>query len=141
MATILQSKYYSQGTFSLKKIFQELSGLGDRKKLNAASIEDRYNFTGIAAKTRSIISLGLSTFRRVAIDKDDVKAVTFHSQTFDIMVLCSEDYIVEPASLKFLVEHGFNFIKQYSKGLTYYRGNDKVHLAFLKILLLGYCRS
>jgi target of EGR1 protein 1 len=43
-----------------------------------------------------------------------------------MMVLCSEDYIVEPASLKFLVEHGFDFIKQYSKGLSYYRGNDKV---------------
>ena len=97
--------------------------------MNASSIEDRYTFTGVAAKTRSIISLGLSTFRRedVGDGEGDVKApVTFHAQTFDILAVCSEDYIVEPASLKFLVQHGFDFNKQYSKGLAYFRGNDVV---------------
>jgi len=43
-----------------------------------------------------------------------------------ILAVCSQDYVVEPASLKFLVQHGFDFNKQYSKGLTYYRGNDLV---------------
>ena len=41
----------------------ELSGLGDRKKLNASSIEDRFENASIVAKTRSIISFGLSIFK------------------------------------------------------------------------------
>jgi len=59
----------------------------------------------------------------------EVSGLNYHVQTFNIMVLCSEDYIVEPQSLKFLVEHGFDFVKQYSKGLSYYRGDDKVKLS------------
>lgn len=47
-------------------------------------------------------------------------------QTFSITVLCSESYIVEPEALQFLVDHGFNFNKQCSVGVPYYRGNDKV---------------
>lgn len=46
------------------------------------------------------------------------------------MTLCSEDYIVEPGSIKFLVQHGFDFATQYSKGLPFYRGNDRVRFNF-----------
>lgn len=49
----------------------------------------------------------------------------FHVQTFNILTLCAEDYIVEPSSLRFLVEHGFDFCRQYAEGLPYYRGNDR----------------
>ena len=122
----------SRNSINLPSLFKELSGLGNRKKLSAAPIDDRYISTGVAAKTRSIISLGLSTFRRAddadADGCDDKAPVSFHVQTFDILAVCSEDYIVEPGSLKFLVQHGFDFNKQYSKGLTYYRGNDRVKI-------------
>lgn len=48
------------------------------------------------------------------------------SQTFDISVLCDENYTVEPGSLKFLTGHGFDFNTQYAKGLSFKRGNDQV---------------
>ena len=60
-------------------------------------------------------------------------------KTYNLLVLCSEDYIVEPASLQFLVKHGFDFSAQYSLGIGYNRGNDpqdekdlaKQHLRYL----------
>lgn len=39
------------------------------------------------------------------------------------MALCAEEYVVEPTALQFLVNHDFDFQKQYSKGIPYYRGS------------------
>jgi len=105
----------------------ELSGLGNRRRLNATDLEERYENTGNVAKTRSIISMGLSMFKLFKPDGDPAEhpGFPYHVQTFNILTLCAEDYIVEPASLKFLVEHGFDFTKQYADGLPYQRGNDK----------------
>eukprot|EP00092_Neocalanus_flemingeri_P021667 GFUD01023504.1.p1 GENE.GFUD01023504.1~~GFUD01023504.1.p1 ORF type:complete len:459 (-),score=150.33 GFUD01023504.1:116-1492(-) len=103
----------------------ELSGLGDRKKLNAPTIDDRYKNTCLVAKTRSVISLGLSLFRLLPNPPDSsVSHWTYSVKTYNLLVLCSEDYIVEPASLQFLVQHGFDFCSQYRLGIGYNRGND-----------------
>jgi len=103
----------------------ELSGLGDRKKLNAPTIDDRYKNTCLVAKTRSVISLGLSLFRLVPNStSNSVSHWTYSVKTYNLLVLCSEDYIVEPASLQFLVQHGFDFSAQYRLGIGYNRGND-----------------
>jgi len=101
----------------------ELSGLGDRKRLNSPTIDERYKNTGLVAKTRSIISLGLAMYK--LRPPGEGKAWRYEVKTYNIMVLCSEDYIVEPGSLRFLVEHGFDFSKQYSLGIGYRRGNDR----------------
>jgi len=101
----------------------ELSGLGDRKKLRATDMKERYINLCKVAMTRSIISMGISVFKQKPDD-----ATSFTVQTFNVMVLCQEDYIVEPASLQFLVHHGFDFAKQYSKGVPYYRGNDRADI-------------
>ena len=98
--------------------------MGNRKRLNAPELEERYENTGNVAKTRSIISLGLSMFKLFKSEADNSE-FPFHVQTFNILTLCGEDYIVEPSSLRFLVEHGFDFCKQYAEGLPYYRGNDR----------------
>ena len=39
--------------------------------------------------------------------------------------------MVEPVALRFLVEHSFDFNKQYSQGVAYYRGLDKVRIVRL----------
>lgn len=107
----------------------ELSGLGDRKRLFTKEIDERYLSICEVAKTRSIISLGLSCFKRQhEPDSDDhvteTNTSTFLVQTFNIFVLCSETYVVEPLALQFLVSHGFDFNRQYAQGLPYSRGND-----------------
>ena len=106
----------------------ELSGLGDRRKLNASQVDERYRNTCLVAKTRSIISLGLSLFRFLPTSTEENSEKTsswsYSVTTYNLLVLCSEDYIGEPASLQFLVKHGFDFSAQYSLGIGYNRGND-----------------
>ncbi|XP_060080699.1 target of EGR1 protein 1-like [Ylistrum balloti] len=124
----------------------ELSGLGNRKSLVAKSIEDRYKSIANSAKSRSILSLGISCFKLTNVAKNGMCTDSgqeasgvpprgegsggckwrFLVQTYNITTLCEEDYVVEPGSLKFLVEHGFDFNRQYEKGVPYCRGNDKI---------------
>ncbi|KZS11560.1 putative Target of EGR1 protein 1 [Daphnia magna] len=98
----------------------ELSGLGSRKLINSQAVDDRYKNISEVAKTRSIISLGLSCFKLSECEK----TLNFSVQTFNFMALCAEDFLVEPSALQFLVTHGFDFNKQYSQGVPYNRGND-----------------
>ncbi|EFX85112.1 hypothetical protein DAPPUDRAFT_194080 [Daphnia pulex] len=103
----------------------ELSGLGSRKLINSQAVDDRFINICEVAKTRSIISLGLSCFKLSDTENESSKNLNFSVQTFNLMALCSEDYVVEPSALQFLVTHGFDFHKQYSQGIPYYRGNDR----------------
>jgi len=107
-------------------------------------IDDRYQSVCEVAKTRSIISLGLSCFKRqLEPDSDgepkETNGSSFLVQTFNIFVLCSETYVVEPLALQFLVSHGFDFNRQYAQGLPYCRGNDPVSVwtnFFCTVLLI-----
>jgi len=84
------------------------------------------------AQSRAILSLGISCFKLKKTkagngikNKESEGRLNIRVKTYNIVVLCTENFVVEPASLTFLVGHGFDFNKQYAKGVPYTRGDDK----------------
>ncbi|ESO09609.1 hypothetical protein HELRODRAFT_186759 [Helobdella robusta] len=100
----------------------ELSGLGSKKLLNAKNIEDRYKYICDSSMSRSILALGISCFK-VSVEDSEKNEVRYTVQTFNILTMCMENFIIEPISVQFLIDHGFDFNKQFKLGLPYYRGD------------------
>ena len=118
----------------------EMSGLGTTKKTMSADLNERYAAISSFAATRSIISLGLACFKcttdvQCSQDKSSsassngnahCKAINFSVSIYNIILLCSDPYTVDPKAVQFLVNHGFNFNKQFAEGISFYKGNDRV---------------
>ena len=114
---------------SFLAIDAEMSGLGSTKMTMNPNLDERYASLSSMAATRSIISLGLACFN---CTNDEIQRIDTNQNTlnysvsiYNIMLLSSDPYMIDPAAVKFLVNHGFNFNKQFSEGISFYAGNDR----------------
>lgn len=82
----------------------------------------------------SVLSLGISCFEIKASNNNhdetkeeaQQKMIRLSNQTFNLFTLCKQEFKIEADSMKFLTKHGFDFNSLFSKGISYYKGNDRV---------------
>ena len=93
--------------------------------------DDRYQFLCEIARSYSVLSFGLSC----CMLSEQTNSMELSCVTFNILLHCQEPYMIEPQAVQFLISHGFDFNKQYSRGLPYWPGNrvpkHKVHCVLL----------
>lgn len=96
--------------------------------LSFRDVNERYEAIREGARTRSIVSLGLSCFCRIPsfTTEESGNTLRFAVQTFNMFLFCTNDHVIESSSVKFLVQHGFDFNTQYKYGLAYSPGDDTV---------------
>ncbi|CAI5441014.1 unnamed protein product [Caenorhabditis angaria] len=95
----------------------ELSGLGG-KGLRSKDIQERYQAIREAAKTRSILSLGIATLKLVQ-KNEKKKRLRYQAQVFNIITLSEKPFTIEPNALKFLARHNFDFNKLIKLGVQF----------------------
>ena len=90
----------------------EFSGLGDPKLIRHQNIETRYIESMELVKSHALLALGVSIFK-----KDCVSNYLF-------LLLSNKRHMIDPKSIAFLSQHGFDFNDQYENGIPYCPGND-----------------
>lgn len=106
-------------------------------------IDERYRAFAEVSRTRSILSVGVSLFRKhplsdaqlhggnspmpIDVNGDAIESqdqYSFIVENYDFLCKCQDSYKLDEDANRFLRIHGFNFDKQASLGLPYHRGND-----------------
>ena len=80
------------------------------------SVEDRYTSLCTVANTHAVISVGVACFKWAW---SDTSVLTCQSSVYDLLLICQQPYLVDPASLHFLISHGFDFNRQYAEGIPF----------------------
>ena len=88
-----------------------------------SSLEDRYKVLREVAETHAVLSLGVACFQWGACDSGHVD---WRVEVFNVWLLCQEPYTIDPSSATFLLQHGFDFNKQFAKGLPYSPNSGEV---------------
>ncbi|KAI8925502.1 ribonuclease CAF1 [Entophlyctis helioformis] len=106
----------------------EFTGLGDQRKTREQNIEDRYKALADVARSHALVAFGLSVFEKAPPSASSAApasaSAAFLVHNFQFVMLSRREHAVDPSSLSFLVEHGFDFNDQIQNGIPYMPGND-----------------
>lgn len=88
-------------------------------RISSRAIDERYRHMCEVAGTRSMVALGISCFKLLPHSDAEVcntdgkrqrlRKLYFQVQTYNVMLLCSEHYVVEPGSLRLAINYCFLF--------------------------------
>lgn len=83
-------------------------------------MEDHYKSLCQVVTSRAILSLGVACFKWSGGGGfRGSNAVPLTVRVFNVWLLTQQPFVTDPSSASFLIQHGFDFNKQYSAGLPY----------------------
>lgn len=82
-------------------------------------MEDHYQFLSEVVTSRAILSLGVACFKWGKDPQVSEGPIPLEVEVYNVWLLVQQPFVTDPNSAQFLVEHGFDFNKQYSQGLPY----------------------
>lgn len=68
--------------------------------------------------------MGISCFNYLPQDSSHHSEWVFKVNTFNILTLCLDEYVLDSVAEQFLITHGFDFEKQKKFGLNYLKGTQ-----------------
>ena len=87
--------------------------------------EVRYKIMRDVADSHAVLSLGVACFQWAELHSSG-QQLSCEVEVFNIWLLSQRPYVIDPKSSKFLINHGFDFNKQFAKGLPYTPGFTEV---------------
>ncbi|OLY82645.1 Target of EGR1 protein 1 [Smittium mucronatum] len=81
-------------------------------------ISERYKALRLLATTHSLVSLGISIFKKVPSSDPQIDS-TFVVNNFNFILFCQNSHLVSPSSLEFLANNGFDFNYQDKNGIRF----------------------
>lgn len=66
-----------------------------------------------------ILSMGVACFQWQPLSSQTSSAHCCKVEAFNVWMLSQHSYTIDPSSAQFLLEHGFDFNKQFRYGLRY----------------------
>ncbi|KAI8326247.1 ribonuclease CAF1 [Martensiomyces pterosporus] len=83
----------------------------------ATNMEEKYKAMANIAKTHSLVSIGLSTF-----SKRHNRPGSFNVNNFNFTLQAQNSHLINPSSLAFLAQNGFDLGRQAMEGIRYFSG-------------------
>ena len=101
--------------------FMSLKHILDSVNIPCSDTGERYKLQCDVASSYGILSMGVACFQwqPLSLQTSSALRTSCKVEAFNVWMLSQRSYTIDPSSAQFLLEHGFDFNKQFRYGLPY----------------------